>query len=241
MKRAEVESGGSREGQDDPVRCGRHGLGVGEARRRGRGGTADERPPGRIRKGSPDQPAGRSPRRADLGSRKRPARASRPRGIVRSAYRGGEGRLASGGMAQGDEREHAPEADRGSVYAGSGMARRIRGRYCATVTSRLSRAAGGPASRHGVRVGFGTGDPARCLPHRVFVTAIDPAGHGIEQTVVCGRQPVLDAGDHRKSERNEPEEADPKPIGSATAEQVPGWTVIHHTRAGVRQRDTWAA
>ena len=150
-------------------------------------------------------------------------------------------RLASGGMAHGDEREHAPGADRGPGYAGSGMVRRIRGRYCVTVTSKLSRVASGPASRHGVRVGFGTGDLARCLPHRVFVTAIDPAGHGIEQTVVCGRQPMLDAGGHRKSERNEPKEADPKPIGSATAEQVPGCTVIHHTRAGVRQRDTWAA
>ena len=236
MKRAEVESGGSREGQDDPVRCGRHGLGVGEARRRGRGGTTDERPPGRIRKGSPDQPAGRSPRRADPGSRKRPARASRSRGIVRSAYRGGVGShpaawlraMSASTLPKPTEDPDTPD----QVWPGG---------YCATVTSRLSRAAGGPASRHGDRVGFGTGDPARCLPHRVFVTAIDPAGHGIEQTVVCGRQPVLDAGDHRKSERNEPEEADPKPIGSATAEQVPGWTVIHHTRAGVRQRDTWAA
>ena len=45
--------------------------------------------------------------------------------------------------------------------------------------------AGEPASRHGVRVGVGTGDPARCLPPRVFVAEIDPAGHGIEQTVVA--------------------------------------------------------
>ena len=110
--------------------------------------------------------------------------------------------------------------------------------------SRLSRPASEPASRCSVQTGFGTGGPARCLPHRVFVIAIDPSGRRIGQTLVAAgpRRCLLpDAGDPRNTEPAGPEEADPTPAGSATAEHAPRCTAMHRAWAGVRQRDTSAA
>lgn len=86
-------------------------------------------------------------------------------------------------------------------------------------TSRPARArpASEPASsRHGVRVRVGTGAPARCLPHRVFLTAIGPGDHRIERTLVAAgrrRYRTLDAGDQHNTERHEPGESDPRPVG----------------------------
>ena len=114
----------------------------------------------------PTNPAGRSPRGADPGSRKRPTRASRPRGIVRFAGRGGGFgshpaawlRAMSGSMLP--EPTVDPDTP-GQVWFGGYATDSAQPNVEAFPRGER---AGEPASRHSVRVGVGTGDPARCLP-----------------------------------------------------------------------------
>ncbi len=104
------------------------------------------------------------------------------------------------------------------------------------------RHAGESASRLRDRVRFGTGGPARCLPHQVIVIAIDPADDRTEQTVVATsrrRSLMFDPRDPGNTDPTELEEGDPNPIGSPAAQHAPRRAVIRHICARGRQPDNF--
>ena len=187
--------------------------------------------PGRA--GQPDPPALRRgvQARDAGGDRPEPRGPAGPRGP--QVVRGRSARI----------RRHGSGRPAGARFRGRRRTRMRRVEHGAADTrqipqsgaSRLSRPASEPASRRSVQTGFGTGGPARCLPHRDFVIAIGPSGRRIGQALVAaGRRPCLlpDAGDSRNTEPAGPEEADPTPAGSATAEHAPQCAVMHRAWAG---------
>ena len=224
LKPAEVESGGSGEGRDAPVRSGGRGPG-------GWGSVAARtRGHGRRTSSGADRDVPASPTRRHFAAECRPGMPEETDQSL-EALAGSRGpQVVRGRSAR--IRRHGSGRSAGVRFQGRRRTRMRRVEHGAADTrqiphsgaSRLSRPASEPASRCSVQTGFGTGGPARCLPHRDFVIAIDPSGRRIGQALVAaGRRPCLlpDAGDPRNTEPAGPEEADPKPAGSARAEHAP--------------------
>ena len=133
---------------------------------------------GRIRRCRLDEPAGSSPGPCRLGIAEETGQSLRI--LQHRKGRASRGRYwrASDGLAQGKPRGRVPVRtfDPVTPRENSSEDSWYMPRNGASTACRHT---GESASRLRVRVWFGTGGPARCLPHRVVLIAIDPGNDRI--------------------------------------------------------------